>query len=76
MKKTGVMQMVLDCSVGILRDVLIQAQQVGLMSDKHTFFITNLDLHTLDLVPFQYGGTNITGVRNPLKRFFLFDRVK
>ncbi|KAJ3649499.1 hypothetical protein Zmor_021239 [Zophobas morio] len=62
-KKTGVMQMVLDCSVGILREVLIQAQQVGLMSDKHTFFITNLDLHTLDLVPFQYGGTNITGIR-------------
>lgn len=33
------------------------------MSDQHQFIITSLDLHTIDLEPFQHGGTNITGVR-------------
>lgn len=41
------------------------------MSDKHQIIITSLDMHTIDLEPFQYSGTNITGVRfvdpeNPL----------
>ncbi|XP_059617774.1 uncharacterized protein LOC132262512 [Phlebotomus argentipes] len=54
---------VLDCSVEVLPEVLKQAQQVGLMTDYHQFIITNLDLHTLDLEPYQYSGTNITGIR-------------
>ncbi|XP_055684020.1 glutamate receptor ionotropic, kainate 2-like [Lutzomyia longipalpis] len=54
---------VLDCSARILPDVLKQAQQVGLMTDYHQFIITNPDLHTIDLEPYQYSGTNITGVR-------------
>lgn len=41
------------------------------MTDQHQFIITTLDMHTIDLEPFQYSGTNITGVRlidpdNPL----------
>lgn len=54
---------VLDCSAKILPEVLKQAQQVGLMTDYHQFIITNLDLHTLDLEPYQYSSTNITGIR-------------
>ena len=41
---------------------MTQAQQVGLMSDPHKYIITNLDMNTLDLTPYQYGGSNITGV--------------
>ncbi|XP_026481358.1 glutamate receptor ionotropic, kainate 3-like [Ctenocephalides felis] len=62
-KKSGETNMILDCSIEKLPEVLIQAQQVGLMSDQHQFIITSLDLHTIDLEPFQHGGTNITGVR-------------
>lgn len=40
-----------------------QAQQIGMMSDYHSYLITSLDLHTVNLEPFQYGGTNITAFR-------------
>lgn len=57
------LHIIAHCSVGMLPELLKQAQQVGLMSDNHYWFITNLDLHTVDLEPFMYGGTNITGIR-------------
>lgn len=60
-KKSGDTRFIIDCSTEILFDVLIQAQQVGLMSDDHSYIITNLDLHTIDLDPFKYGGSNFTG---------------
>lgn len=62
-KKTGETNFVIDCSIGILEEVLRQAQQVGLMTDKYNFVITNLDMQSIDLSPFQYAGTNITGVK-------------
>ena len=33
------------------------------MSDYHSYLITSLDLHTVDLEEFKYGGTNITALR-------------
>lgn len=33
------------------------------MSDYHSYLITSLDLHTVDLDEFKYGGTNITAFR-------------
>ncbi|KAF4528160.1 hypothetical protein B566_EDAN016924 [Ephemera danica] len=46
-----------------LPEVLKQAQQVGLMASHHSYIITSLDMHTIDLEPYQYSGTNITGFR-------------
>ncbi|KAG5882511.1 hypothetical protein JTB14_033312 [Gonioctena quinquepunctata] len=68
-RKSGATHFVLDCSNEILEEVLRQAQQVGLMTEKHNFIITNLDLHTMNLTPFKYSETNITGMRcvNPDK---------
>lgn len=54
---------IIDCSIDILPEVLKQAQQVGLLTDHHKIIVTNPDFHTLDLEPYQYSGTNITGVR-------------
>ncbi|XP_058444442.1 glutamate receptor ionotropic, kainate 2 isoform X2 [Malaya genurostris] len=51
------------CSIQSMPEVLKQAQQVGLLTDHHQIIITSLDLHTIDLEPYQYSGTNITGVR-------------
>lgn len=54
---------VLISSIGALPEILKQAQQVGLMTDEHQIIISSLDMHTIDLEPFQYSGTNITGFR-------------
>lgn len=72
-KKSGETFFVLDCSIEILSEVLNQALQVGLMTDIYNYIITNLDLHTVDLFPYQHGGANITGVSVKLKlhEFFL-----
>jgi ionotropic glutamate receptor len=53
---------IVSCSIEILPEVLLQAQQVGIMTENHQYIITTLDMHTLDLYPFQHGGTNITGL--------------
>lgn len=62
-KLSGDKNIIIYCSIDALPEVLKQAQQVGLLSDQHQVIITSLDLHTIDLEPFQHGGTNITGVR-------------
>uniref|UniRef100_A0A182HTL3 Ionotropic glutamate receptor C-terminal domain-containing protein n=1 Tax=Anopheles arabiensis TaxID=7173 RepID=A0A182HTL3_ANOAR len=56
-------RIILACSIESMPEVLKQAQQVGLLTDHHQIIITSLDLHTIDLEPYQYSGTNITGVR-------------
>ncbi|KAK6641282.1 hypothetical protein RUM44_012991 [Polyplax serrata] len=60
-KNSGSNNIILDCPIDVLPEVLKQAQQVGLMVAEYSFIITNLDLHTIDLEFLQYGGTNITG---------------
>lgn len=72
-KASGESRIVLDCTTEKIYEVLKQAQQIGMMSDYHSYLITSLDLHTVNLEPFMYGGTNITAFRlvspdNPLVR--------
>ncbi|RLU25956.1 hypothetical protein DMN91_002119 [Ooceraea biroi] len=62
-KKSEIENLIIDCSYKILDKVLKQAQQVGLLSDKHKVIVTSLDLQTLDLEPYQYSGVNFTGLR-------------
>ncbi|XP_055615442.1 glutamate receptor ionotropic, kainate 2 isoform X2 [Toxorhynchites rutilus septentrionalis] len=62
-KQSDDKRIILACSIEAMPEVLKQAQQVGLMTDHHQIIITSLDLHTIDLEPYQYSGTNITGVR-------------
>ncbi|XP_046669515.1 glutamate receptor ionotropic, kainate 2-like [Homalodisca vitripennis] len=54
---------VLDCAADKLPDVLLQAMQVGLLGSDYNYIITDMDMHTKNLEPFVYGGTNITGIR-------------
>ncbi|CAH0559162.1 unnamed protein product [Brassicogethes aeneus] len=63
--RSGATHFMLDCSIDILEAVLRQAQQIGLMTSKHHYIITNLDLHTFELTPFTYSETNITGLITP-----------
>ncbi|CAG0894449.1 unnamed protein product, partial [Darwinula stevensoni] len=63
LKNLGETQIVVDLQTDLIRDFLWQAQQVGMLTDKQSYLFTSLDLHTLDLEDFKYGGTNITGFR-------------
>ncbi|ENN72129.1 hypothetical protein YQE_11188, partial [Dendroctonus ponderosae] len=54
---------VIDCHIDNLVEVLVQCQQVGMMTSDYSYFLTNLDAHTRDLSPFQWSQTNITGVK-------------
>ncbi|XP_046984816.1 glutamate receptor ionotropic, kainate 2-like isoform X1 [Schistocerca americana] len=60
-KRSGEINFILDCSIETLPEIMKQAQQVGLMTDEYNFIITTMDVHTIDLEPYQHGGTNITG---------------
>ncbi|GLG96199.1 Ionotropic receptor 25a, partial [Gryllus bimaculatus] len=62
-KNSAESHIVLDCSTTRVYEVLKQAQQIGMMSDYHSYLITSLDLHAVDLDEFKYGGTNITAFR-------------
>lgn len=62
-KNSAEAHIVLDCSTEKIYEVLKQAQQIGMMSDYHSYLVTSLDLHTVNLDEFKYGGTNITGFR-------------
>lgn len=62
-KNSAEAHIVLDCSTEKVYEVLKQAQQIGMMSDYHSYLITSLDLHMVDLDEFKYGGTNITAFR-------------
>jgi glutamate receptor, ionotropic, invertebrate len=62
-KESGDTNLVLCSSIDVLPEILKQAQQVGLLTNNHQVIITSLDMHTIDLEPYQHGGTNITGFR-------------
>lgn len=61
--KSGHTRFIIDCHIDHLADILQQAQQVGMMTSRYYYIITNLDLQTIDLEPYKYSDTNITGVR-------------
>jgi len=62
-KSIGHQNIVLDCSSENIHRILSHAQQVGMMTEYHSYLITNLDLHTVDLEDFKHGGTRITSLR-------------
>ncbi|XP_011691569.1 PREDICTED: glutamate receptor ionotropic, kainate 2-like, partial [Wasmannia auropunctata] len=62
-KESNIENIIIDCSYEILDEVLKQAQQVGILSEKYKVIVTSLDLQTLDLEPYQFSGVNFTGLR-------------
>ena len=62
-KQSGVTHIVLDCDQENIGKVLIKAQEVGLVNAYHSFLITSLDLHLVDLEGFKDSGVNITSLR-------------
>ncbi|XP_063534435.1 glutamate receptor ionotropic, kainate 2-like isoform X1 [Cydia strobilella] len=62
-KKSGSLNYLVNCRRETLETFLQQAQQVGIMSNEHSYVIMNPDFQTIDLDPFKYGESNITGIR-------------
>ena len=62
-KQSGSGQILVDVKFENIRTVLKQAQAVGMMTSYYDYLITSLDLHSVDLEDFKYGGTNITALR-------------
>ncbi|KFM75326.1 Glutamate receptor, ionotropic kainate 2, partial [Stegodyphus mimosarum] len=56
-------KIVLDVHTRNLYSVLKQAQQIGMMSEHQEYFITSLDLHTVELEDFKYSRANISSLR-------------
>nr|QUP79589.1 ionotropic receptor 3 [Monochamus saltuarius] len=63
LKLTRETKFVVFCSSSILERVLKELQEVGMMTDMYSYIIANLDMQTIELQPYQYAGTNITGIR-------------
>lgn len=62
-KSSGSVNYLLNCKNEHLSLFLEQAQQVGIMSDEHSYIIMDPDFQTIDINPFKHGGSNITGIR-------------
>ncbi|XP_045498949.1 glutamate receptor ionotropic, kainate 2-like [Colias croceus] len=62
-KASGSVNYLVCCSRDNLPLFLEQAQQVGIMSDEHSYIIMDPDFHTIDIDPYKHGGSNITGIR-------------
>jgi len=63
MKRNGERNIILDCSLTRINTLFTQALQVGMMTMAQSYFITSLDMNTINFEPFKYLGTNITGLR-------------
>ncbi|OWR53304.1 ionotropic glutamate receptor subunit ia [Danaus plexippus plexippus] len=63
LKKFGAVNFIVWCSAECSVRVLDAAQRVGLLSERHSYLMLSLDLHTLPLEDFSYGGANITSLR-------------
>lgn len=55
------MNYVINCGRETLPKLLEQSQQVGIMSDDHSYLIMNPDFQTIDIDPYKHGGSSITG---------------
>ena len=62
-KQSGAIHIVLDCDQVNIKEVLSKADEVGLVTAYHSYLITNLDLHLVDLERFKESGVNITSLR-------------
>lgn len=59
-KMSGEQNILLDVKTEHLYEALKHAQQVGCMTERYSYLITSLDLHTIDMEDFKYSRTRIT----------------
>ncbi|KPM03138.1 glutamate receptor, ionotropic kainate-like protein 1, partial [Sarcoptes scabiei] len=62
-KNDGERNIILDVRNENIFRALKHAQQVGLITESHSYLITQLNLHTIDLEDFKFGKTKITAFK-------------
>lgn len=62
-RASGEKNIVLDVKTENIAKVLKHAQQVGMMTEHHSYLITSMDVHTVDLEDFKFGRTKISSLR-------------
>ncbi|CAH0553023.1 unnamed protein product [Brassicogethes aeneus] len=62
-KNSGESQIILDCKIDNIINILKQAKEVNLLEEYHSYILTNLDAHTLNWKEFENIRTNITAIR-------------
>ncbi|KAJ8959263.1 hypothetical protein NQ317_015067 [Molorchus minor] len=60
---TGAVHLILDCDVDHTLDILRGARDLQLLSEHHSYILTNVDSHTLDWSEFKNIRSNITTLR-------------
>ncbi|XP_063930572.1 glutamate receptor ionotropic, kainate 2-like isoform X2 [Zophobas morio] len=60
---SGALQIVLDCDVEHTVDILLQAKEVKLFEEYHTYLLTSLDAYTIDFSSLGEIKTNVSIVR-------------
>ncbi|XP_023230158.1 glutamate receptor ionotropic, kainate 2-like isoform X2 [Centruroides sculpturatus] len=63
MGRNGVKNMIIDVATENLVTVIEHAQQMDMMSEYYNYIFINMDMHTINVEPFQNAGPNITGFR-------------
>lgn len=63
LKESGITNVLLDVRTEHIEAVLRQALQVGLLTERHHYLITSLDLHTLNLANYRHSRVNLTSLR-------------
>ncbi|XP_037578883.1 glutamate receptor ionotropic, kainate 2 [Dermacentor silvarum] len=61
--RRGESNILLDAPTHRIREYLKQAQDVGMLTEYHSYITTSLDLHTVDLRSFHSSRCNVTGFR-------------
>lgn len=61
LKKSGKTNFIVWCEAECANRVLLAAQRVGLLAERHAYIVLALDLHTAELDRFSHGGANLTG---------------
>ncbi|VVD05443.1 unnamed protein product, partial [Leptidea sinapis] len=62
-KHSGYVNFVVDCPSNKIEEVLLQAQQVDLMADEHSYIFITPDLFSVDLARYRYGGFRLTNIQ-------------
>ncbi|KAF5301498.1 hypothetical protein FQR65_LT08801 [Abscondita terminalis] len=62
-KSSSVFQILLDCDSDHILDILEQAKEVKLLEEYHSYILTSLDAHSIDLGRLKAVKSNITSMR-------------
>lgn len=74
-KDSGEENIIIDCSIDILAEVLKQSLQVGILSDKHRVIVTNMVNHLFEKLTTFFKKKNICKVQFFISKWYYYNFV-